>query len=61
MPELKPGEIMVVPREGFKIVDPVLRDNLPPEGRVVADSIYWQRRIGDKDVTMVDPAKSAKK
>lgn len=45
--------LKVKPSEGFKIRDPDLMDLLPPEGRTVPDSMYWQRRIRDKDVELM--------
>lgn len=44
--------IYVKPRDGYTIMDPVLRDYLPPAGRLVGDSEYWQRRIRDEDVSL---------
>lgn len=49
----------VIPKKGFKIPDPALRDFLPAAGRDVQDSIYWQRRLNDGDVTKGSPATSA--
>lgn len=42
--------MFVRPAPGLKVRDPVLRDHLPAEGREVADSVYWQRRLRDRDV-----------
>lgn len=52
--------IFVKPKAGFLIPDLALRDNLPPEGRLVDDGSYWQRRIADGDVTLV-PTSDLKK
>lgn len=48
----------VRPTPGLKIRDPELLDLLPDEGREVADSPYWLRRIADGDVIEGAPAKS---
>ena len=45
--------IRIKPKAGFQIVDPETRDRLPPEGRTVNDSPYWQRRITDGDVILI--------
>lgn len=47
--------INVVPVEGRTVRDP--RDSmtpLPPQGKAVEDTTYWQRRIIEGDVTQVD-------
>lgn len=41
----------LIPAEGRSVFDPVRRDNLPPEGREVEFTQYWQRRVADGDVT----------
>ena len=43
----------VKPCSGLRIVDPVLRDRLPPGGREVTPSPYWSRRVRDGDVIVV--------
>ena len=40
----------VKPAPGLRIVDPVLRDFLPEDGRLVTPSDYWHRRLRDGDV-----------
>ncbi len=40
----------VKPAPGLRIVDPLLRDFLPAEGRLVEPSDYWHRRLRDGDV-----------
>lgn len=56
----------VIPTEGRQIPDPARGDTLPPEGRTVEPSQYWQRRVIDGDVTETSatpaaaPAKKAK-
>lgn len=44
----------VMPKPGFVVRDPVTRAPLPPEGRDVPDTDYWQRRLRDGDVVMAD-------
>lgn len=40
----------VKPTEGRTVPDPTRGDILPPEGREVESTQYWQRRILDGDV-----------
>ncbi|WP_431276275.1 DUF2635 domain-containing protein [Variovorax ureilyticus] len=40
---------------GLVIRDPVFLDLLPPEGRDVPDTPYWQKRKGDGDVVLATP------
>ena len=47
--------IIVTPAKVFLIPDLALRDNLPPEGRTVEDSAYWQRRAAEGSVTITEP------
>lgn len=47
--------MFVKPAPGLKIRDPELKDFLPDEGREVAESPYWSRRIRDNDVTVSSP------
>lgn len=42
----------VIPKNGIVIRDPDLKTHLPAEGRDVPDSLFWQRRISDGDVTI---------
>lgn len=42
--------MFVKPKSGYKILDPIVGDRLPDEGREVPDDPYWQRRIHDGDV-----------
>ncbi len=42
--------MFVKPQPGLQVFDPVSRDNLPPEGRIVPRDPYWVRRLRDKDV-----------
>ncbi|MDA8092348.1 MAG: DUF2635 domain-containing protein [Betaproteobacteria bacterium] len=43
----------VKPAPGLRIVDPILRDFLPEEGRPVTPSGYWRRMLRDGDVILV--------
>lgn len=47
----------VQPAPGLSIRDPDLLDFLPPEGREVPDSDYWNRRVIDRDVALATPPK----
>ena len=51
----------VKPAPGLRIVDPILRDFLPEEGRLVTPSDYWHRRLRDGDVVRIsqEPALEA--
>ena len=40
---------------GLVIRDPDLKDLLPPEGRDVPDSLYWNRLLRDTDVVLATP------
>ncbi len=42
----------VIPKNGIIIRDPDLKTLLPEEGREVPDTLFWQRRILDGDVTL---------
>lgn len=52
--------IHVVPAKGLRVLDPVNRQPLPPEGKEVERSTYWLRRERDGDVTIA-ATKTAKK
>lgn len=41
---------------GIVIRDPELLDYIPPEGRDVPDTAFWQRRLRDGDVILGAPA-----
>lgn len=47
------------PAPDLRIVDPVLRDFLPADGREVTPSPYWNRLMRNGDVIVVFPAASA--
>lgn len=51
--------MFVKPAEGRSVPDPNRGDILPEEGREVAETQYWQRRIIDRDVVAVTPAEEA--
>ncbi|NWB47104.1 DUF2635 domain-containing protein [Pseudomonas gingeri] len=44
--------ITVVPAPGRTVPDPEAGDLLPREGREVADSAWWRRRLADGDITL---------
>lgn len=44
------------PAPGRAADDPARGDTLPPEGREVELTQYWQRRINDGDVIEASPA-----
>ena len=52
--------MFVKPSEGLSIRDPDLLDLLPDEGREVPESDYWNRRVRDGDVVIVDATKATK-
>lgn len=51
--------ITVVPTLGRAVPDPEAGDLLPAEGRQVADTAWWRRRLADGDITL-KAAKAAK-
>lgn len=52
--------MFVKPNPDRQVPDPVKQDYLPPEGREVENSQYWQRRVQDGDVTIEDTANKTK-
>lgn len=40
----------LIPAQGRTVADPERGDDLPPDGREVAFTQYWQRRVADGDV-----------
>lgn len=52
----------VTPTEGRQVPDPARGDTLPPEGREVEPTQYWQRRVidGDASEAIPQPVKKAK-
>lgn len=55
---MKPSKIIVTPVAGKIVRDPSTMEPLPPEGRLVDNMSYWQRRAKDKDVIMTLPPKA---
>lgn len=53
--------MFVKPVAGRLVPDPDRGDALPPEGRNVEPTQYWQRRIADGDVVEASPATATKK
>ena len=54
--------MFVIPVKGRVVPDPARGDALPPEGREVEPTQYWQRRVVDGDVVESSvPATKAKK
>ena len=52
--------MFVKPKEGLLVQDPSRGDALPPEGREVEATQYWQRRLIDGDVVEAQaPAETA--
>ncbi len=47
--------MFVKPTPGRSVPDPARGDSLPPEGREVEPTQYWQRRIVDGDVVEASP------
>lgn len=47
--------MFVKPTAGRRVPDPARGDTLPPEGRKVDPSQYWQRRLNDGDVVESSP------
>lgn len=57
---VKPAENPEVPGTLLLVTDPVFIKvrammHLPPEGRLVEWSLYWQRQIRDGEVIVCDP------
>lgn len=46
--------ITVIPQAGLSVYDPLHRDYLPVQGRVVELNDYWQRRLTEGTVTSTD-------
>ncbi len=47
--------MLIKPKKGRSVPDPVRGDLLPEKGRNVEESTYWHRRIADADVELVSP------
>ncbi len=52
--------MFVKPAPGITVPDPERGGALPPEGRNVEPTQYWQRRIADGDVVEAVPQPEAK-
>ena len=52
--------MFVKPAEGRSVPDPARGDPLPPEGREVEPTQYWQRRVIDGDGVEAVPPKAKK-
>ncbi|KFK95022.1 MULTISPECIES: DUF2635 domain-containing protein [unclassified Serratia (in: enterobacteria)] len=50
----------VIPSNGRSVPDPVKGDFLPKEGRNVADTNYWHRRLASGEVVLKDAAPNQK-
>lgn len=37
--------IKIIPQHGFRVLDPIGFAEIPVEGRVVVNSLYWKRMI----------------
>lgn len=60
------AQIYVIPAAGLLVPDPAVRGSseqvaLPPEGKLVEDNGYWQRRVRMGDVTVKQEPKNALK
>lgn len=53
--------MFVKPTQGTQVPDPDRGDVLPPEGRTVEPTQYWQRRIVDGDCVEASPQPEAAK
>lgn len=52
--------VHLYPRDAaVPVRDPAIGDHLPAQGRSVAISTYWRRRLADGDVTTQAPAIAA--
>jgi hypothetical protein len=52
--------VYLMPIKGLEILDPALGDHLPEEGREVAETAYWYRRLRDKSVVLGTNPKRAR-
>lgn len=52
--------MFVKPAPGRTVPDPDRGDTLPPEGRDVEPTQYWQRRVNDGDVVEATPETTPK-
>lgn len=49
-------KIFLIPAPGVRVLDPDTLQPLPEEGASVSNSIHWQRRLREGDVTEGKPA-----
>lgn len=54
MPFIKPNPERMIEGEPLKVFDNVRKDFLPPEGRMVPGSAYWNRMLRHGDVVPVE-------
>ncbi len=45
-------DVLVIPREGLVVRDPITKQPLPPGGAAVVLGKYWRRRIRCGDVSV---------
>lgn len=55
MDEVNSERIVVVPAEGLTVLDPMDMSVIAEEGTEVSNSVYWQRRLRDGDITSATP------
>jgi len=53
--------MFVKPVEGREVRDPVTQQPVPPEGREVPDTAFWNRRVRDGDLKDATPPKPSGK
>lgn len=53
-------KMIVIPRAGLVVRDPVTLQPLPETGAEVSCSAYWLRRVADGDVSKPAPASKSK-
>lgn len=50
-------KMKIKPKLGLKIVMPEVGRDLPEEGAVVEHSTYWQRRLDEGDIILIEQEK----
>lgn len=50
-------QVRIKPKAGLIIPDVDRRDALPETGRLVVWSVYWQRRLRDGDIEIIEEKK----
>lgn len=53
---MEPETFFIKPFIGLTIIDPERRDILPPEGRAVRWSAYWERLLRCGEVILINEA-----